>query len=87
MDVFADFTACTLLAHSRLFVAWVCYRCVRPTGVLILPPSRAPLGVFFHESICSFMMGFLLSEEAVWAADPPLPAPVAAFPGCQLSLQ
>ena len=48
LDVLAYFTACTLLAHSRLSVAWVCYCCIHPTEVLILPPSRAPLGVFFH---------------------------------------
>ena len=77
MDVLADFTACTLLAHSRLSVAWVCYRCVRPTGVLILPPSRAPLGVFFHQ-VHRSLVGFLLSEDADWVADP-------FCPGCRLS--
>ena len=76
--VLADFTTSASCGH-RCFSIASCRCCLaRQIGVLILPPSRAPLGWLFNELICSFIQGFLLSEE--WFGLLTLTAVGAVFP-------
>lgn len=53
--------------------------------MLILPPSRASLGVFLHDLFCSLM--WVSSSQKMRFGLPTLPTPVAVSPCCLLSLQ
>ena len=57
LDVLVDFPTSASCGHCCFSVAICRYCLVRKIGVLILPPSRASLGLLFHESICSFIQG------------------------------